>query len=246
VSSALFPVAILAGGLATRLRRLTANLPKALVDVNGEPFIAHQLRLLERRGVTEVVLCLGHRGELVQEYVGSGARFGLHIDYSFDGPRLLGTAGALLRARPLLGPAFFVLYGDSYLPCDYARVQRDFERRGCLGLMTVYRNEGKWDRSNVEFAHGAILAYDKRRPTARMRHIDYGLGVLDRRALDLVPADQPSDLADLYRALLERRQLAACEVAERFYEIGSPAGLEATRHHLAAQAGLGARSGEPR
>ena len=145
------PVAILAGGLATRLRPATERIPKALIEINGEPFLAHQLRLLRRKGIERAVLCAGYLGEQLRAYAGSGEAFGLRIDYSFDGPTLLGTAGAIRRALPLLGDSFLVLYGDSYLPCDYVAVASAFDRQNKSGLMTIYHNEGRWDWSNVEF-----------------------------------------------------------------------------------------------
>ncbi len=226
----MLPAAILAGGLGTRLHPLTREIPKALVEVRGEPFIAHQLRLLRGRGLERVVLCLGHLGEQVRAFVQDGARFGLRADYSFDGPALLGTAGALRQALPLLGEAFFVLYGDSYLPCDYRAVEDAFRTAARPALMTVFRNDGQWDASNVEFEAGRILAYDKRNPTPRMRHIDYGLGVLTRSTLEAIPC--PYDLAALYQDLLRRGHLAACEVHKRFYEIGSFEGLHQLEQYL--------------
>ncbi len=199
------------------------------MDIAGEPFVAHQLRLLESRGIRRVVLCTGYLGEMIEAYVGDGHEFGVAVDYSRDGPTLLGTAGALRQARAKLGDQFMVLYGDSYLQCDYAAVVRAFELSGRAGLMTVFQNDGQLETSNVEFAHGHILEYDKAAPTARMRHIDYGLGVLDGTALDLVPAATAYDLASLYRDLLARQELAAYEVHERFYEVGSIGGLEELR-----------------
>jgi N-acetyl-alpha-D-muramate 1-phosphate uridylyltransferase len=234
VTTTPLPVAILAGGLATRLLPLTGSIPKALLDINGEPFIAHQLRLLAETGVQRVVVCAGYLGDMIREVVCDGRAYGLGVAFSFDGPTLLGTAGALRNAAPLLGQAFFVLYGDSYLRCDYRDIQSAFEASGCLGLMTVFRNDGAWDRSNVEFGNGTILTYNKRTLNSRMHHIDYGLGILDRRALDLVPTDRPYDLAELYADLVAHGQLAAYEVHERFYEIGSVSGLEETRQLLAA------------
>ena len=231
----MFPVAILAGGLARRLRPLTETIPKALVDVNGEPFIAHQLRLLRANGVERVVVCAGYLGEMIQEVVGNGDRFELQVRFSFDGPRLLGTAGAIKKARPLLGESFFVLYGDAYLPCDYNAVQAAFERSGRQALMTVFHNDGRWDRSNVEFVDGRIVSYDKGHRTPQMRHIDYGLGVFTQSAFATVPDDPPYDLAALYQDLLKRGELAAYEASQRFYEVGSFAGLEETRRYLAAQ-----------
>jgi len=228
----MFPVAILAGGLATRLRPATETIPKALIEVGGEPFLAHQLRLLTRSGIERVVLCIAHRGEQIQQYAGNGSRFGVHLEYSYDGPRLLGTAGALRQALMMLGESFFVLYGDSYLPCDYRAVEQTFLDSGKLGLMTVFHNESKWDTSNVEFSGGRLLAYDKGARTPRMRHIDYGLGVFRSAAFAALPDGQPYDLATLYQDLLARDELAAHEVGQRFYEIGSFAGIRELEEFL--------------
>jgi NDP-sugar pyrophosphorylase family protein len=173
---------------------------------------------------------------VVQSAIGDGATLGLQVDYSFDGPVLLGTAGAIRSALPKLGESFFAMYGDSYLPCDYAEIERSFEASGALGTMTVFRNEGKWDSSNVEFEAGKILAYSKAARTPRMGYIDYGLGVFRSEAFESLPAGRPYDLADVYSDLLRRKQLGAFEVHERFYEIGSPAGLRATADFLAGRA----------
>jgi len=220
-----YPVAILAGGLATRLRPLTDKIPKVLVPVAGKPFLAHQLELLRRQGITRVVLCLGHLGEIVRERFGDGSAYGVRLDYSFDGPVLLGTGGALKQTLPWLGEKFFALYGDSYLPIDFAPVAGCFERSGKLGLMTVYRNEGRFDTSNVVFADGEIKVYDKQSRLPEMRYIDYGLSLFRAAALDEYPAGVKFDLADLMQRLVARRELAGFEVMERFYEIGSPGGL---------------------
>lgn len=224
--SPLFPVAVLAGGLATRLHPLTQTLPKAMVEVAGQPFIGRQLQLLRSRGIERVVLCTGHLGEVIHRYVGDGSRFGLHVQYSSDGRRPLGTAGAVRRALPLLGKAFFVLYGDSYLPCDYAAVQTAFVQSRLPALMTIYRNQGRWDTSNVHFQQGRMLRYDKRHPDPKMEHIDYGLGVFRAEVFASLPADEPYDLADVYAELLAAGQLAGYEVQERFFEIGSFEGLK--------------------
>jgi N-acetyl-alpha-D-muramate 1-phosphate uridylyltransferase len=231
----LLTVAILAGGRATRLQPMTETVPKSLLELNGEPFAVHQLRLLQAKGIRRVVLCVGHLGALIQRAIGNGAAFGLQVDYSFDGPALLGTAGAINNALPKLGESFFVMYGDSYLPCDYAAIERSFESASGLGMMTVFRNEGKWDTSNVEFEAGAILAYSKNNSNPRMHYIDYGLGVFRAGAFERVPAGKPCDLAEVYADLLQRKQLAAFEVRERFYEIGSPGGLKETEGFLAAR-----------
>jgi NDP-sugar pyrophosphorylase family protein len=199
------PVAILAGGLATRLRPITEKIPKSLVPVAGRPFLAHQLELLHSRGIRRAVLCVGYLGEMIQRDFGTGEKYGVKLDYSFDGEKLLGTGGAIKRALPLLGDEFFVLYGDSYLPVEYAPNAEIFRRSGKPGLMTVYRNEGKYDTSNVVFADGEIKVYDKKVRLPEMRHIDYGLSLFKAAVFDSHPAGR--------------------EVRERFYEIGSHAGL---------------------
>lgn len=228
------PVAILAGGLATRLGDIAADTPKSLVDVDGRPFLAHQLALLRRHGVDDVVMCVGHLGERIRETIGDGSAFGVRVRYSWDGERRLGTGGALRKAAAMLGPAFLVLYGDSYLECDYQAIAAAFTASGRDGLMTVLRNDGRWDRSNVLYAEGRIVRYDKANATAEMRHIDYGLGALKAAVLDAYPPDRPLDLASVYQDLVARGELAAYEVPGRFYEIGTPEGLEDTRRHLAS------------
>jgi NDP-sugar pyrophosphorylase family protein len=220
-----FPVAILAGGLATRLRPLTEKVPKLLLEVAGEPFFSHQLRLLQKAGLARIVLCVGHLGEMIVDHYGDGRSWGMQIDYSFDGPKLLGTGGALIRALPLLGDAFYVLYGDSYLPIDYLAVGRAFRASGRPGLMTVYENRGQYDSSNVWFEDGKIRVYDKKNQLPQMRYIDYGLGLLHADVLRAWPRDAVVDLADVYGRLVATGELAGCEVSQRFYEIGSPAGL---------------------
>lgn len=219
------PVAILAGGLATRLRPITEKIPKLLVDVAGEPFFSHQLRLLKHAGLTRVVLCVGHLGEQIVSQYADGAKWGVHVEYSFDGPKLLGTGGALIRALPKLGDAFYVLYGDSYLPTDYRAVGRSFQDSGRLGLMTVFENRGRYETSNVWFEGGEIKQYDKMHPVPQMNHVDYGLGVFRAAAFDGFARNAVVDLAEVQKTLVARHQLAGYEIKQRFFEIGSPAGL---------------------
>ena len=228
----MMPVAILAGGLATRLGRVTETTPKALVDIAGRPFAEYQVEWLRSQHVSRVVFLVGYRGEMIQDALGDGRRWELSIDYVFDGPRLLGTGGALKRARPVLGDAFFVMYGDSYLDCDLLDIERMFSARAALGLMTVFRNENRWDASNVLFEHDRVVRYDKRQRLPEMQHIDYGLGVLAAAALDRYPDDEPFDLATVYQDLVASNELVGYEVSSRFYEIGSPEGLAETRRHF--------------
>jgi NDP-sugar pyrophosphorylase family protein len=220
-----FPVVILAGGLATRLRPLTEKIPKALVEVAGRPFLEHQIELLKQNSITEVILCLGYLGEMIQQRYGEGEGLGVRIRYSFDGPILLGTGGAIKKASALLPDAFFVLYGDSYLPIDFQAVAAAFVKAGKPALMTVYANSDAWDASNVWFEDDRICLYSKREKLPEMRFIDYGLMVCTRQIFDEFPNDIPFNLADLLETLSREGQLAGHQVYKRFYEIGSPAGL---------------------
>jgi NDP-sugar pyrophosphorylase family protein len=226
------PAAILAGGLAKRLRPITVTIPKAMVDVCGRPFIDHQLALLRRHGIRRVVLCLGHLGDQVENHLGDGAAHGMEIRYSHDGTQLLGTGGGLRRAAALLGEVFWVMYGDSYMEIDYRAVRDAFMEQDRLALMTVLHNQNRWDRSNVVFRDGRLVKYDKRVWTPDMTHVDYGVALLRRTALERISPYQPSDLADLYASLVADGQVIGYEVNERFYEIGSPEGLRETRAYL--------------
>jgi NDP-sugar pyrophosphorylase family protein len=219
------PVAILAGGLATRLRPLTEKVPKVLLPVAGKPFLAHQLELLRRQGMRRVVLCLGYLGEMVVRQFGDGRDWGMQLEYSFDGPTLLGTGGALRQALPKLGGKFFVLYGDSYLTVSFGLVAEAFDQSGRRGLMTVYRNEGLYDTSNVLFRDGRVVVYDKTARLSEMRHIDYGLSLFGASVFEEWPEKERFDLAEVMRRLVAQGELAGFEVPDRFYEIGSPAGL---------------------
>ncbi len=223
--SALPPLALLAGGLATRMRPLTGTIPKSLLEVAGKPFLDHQLALFARQDVRRVVVCAGFLGEMMQDFAGDGARWGLNIEWSFDGNQLLGTGGALMRALPLLGDEFIVTYGDSYLDEPFAPIVEDFRASGKPALMTVFRNEGRYDTSNIEFEGGCLKRYDKVNLTPAMNHIDYGLQVLNAQALDGWPNGQKFDLSAVYSSLVEQGRMAGYETALRFHEIGSREGL---------------------
>lgn len=225
------PVCILAGGLGTRLGSTVKDTPKPILPVAGEPFLVHPLRLLLAHGFRRVVVCVGYLGERIEATIGDGSDLGLEIAYAYDPPDLAGTAGAIRGALPLLDEDFLVLYGDTYLRVDYADVARTFRTAGRLGLMTVLRNEGRWDTSNVILEGDRVARYDKRDRVPEMRWIDYGLGALKRQVLE---GPGPDDLADVYRDLAQRGELAAYEATERFYEIGTPDALRAADAFLAS------------
>ena len=228
------PIAVLAGGLATRMRPLTEQLPKALLEVAGQPFVAHQLRLFAREGIRDVKLLVGYCWEQIERFVGDGSSFGVQVDYIVDGPTLLGTGGAVRRALGRLGPEFLVTYCDSWLDAPYAPVVEAFHASGRPALMCVFRNENRWDTSNVVFENGVIRLYSKGRRLPEMRYIDWGLGMLNAAVFASRPIDETWDLSELYEELSVASRLAGYEVAQRFYEIGSPGGFAETDRLLRA------------
>jgi NDP-sugar pyrophosphorylase family protein len=225
------PVCILAGGRGTRLGERSREVPKPLIEVAGEPFLVHQLRLLATHGISEAVICVGYRGEMIESRIGA-SRCGVRVAYSHDGPGLDGTLGAIRRALPLLPERFLVLYGDTYLRLDYRAAVHGWRESGLPALMAVLRNEGRWDTSNARYEHGRVIAYDKHAPTPQMRWIDYGLGGLSAGALERV-GESERELANLYSVLASRRELYGFAASERFYEIGTPPALEETDAFLA-------------
>ena len=228
-------VAILAGGLATRLRPLTETIPKALIEIAGEPFIFHQLRYLKQQGIDSIVLCVGYLGEMIKASVGDGSQFGLRVSYSLDGPTLLGTGGAIKSALPLLGENFFIFYGDSFLPIDFQSVEKSFLSSTKLGLMTVLKNENQWDRSNVIYQDGSLIEYNKVEIKPNMNYIDYGLGILNADVFSGYPEGGILDLSKVYNELSLKNELFGYEVFERFYEIGSHQGILETEEYLTAK-----------
>lgn len=222
-------MAILAGGLGTRLGELGERTPKALIEIGGESFANHQLRLLAAHGADKIVYCLGHLGEQIEAAIGNGSQFGLEIAYSHDPPDLAGTAGAIRQALPLLGDTFMVLYGDTYLRIDYAAFWAAFERSGLPAQMAVLRNEGRWDTSNAHF-DGALVTYDKRDPLPEMEWIDYGLSAFAATVFSTGAGGEAADLADVQAELSRSRRLGGFEATERFIEIGTPESLAEAEH----------------
>ena len=225
------PVVLLAGGKATRLGAISQNIPKALVSVAGRPFIDHQLLRLAGQGISEVILCVGHFAGQIRDHVGDGRQYGLRVRYCDDGPTPRGTGGAVHNALHLIGDACWVLYGDSLLDVDYRSVFAAMSS-SALGLMTVYRNHNQYDASNVLFRDGRLVKYSKTDRTPEMLHIDYGLSLLRAAAIERIPADRPSDLAEIYSTLTDYGRMIGLEMMNRFYEIGSPSGLRETEEFL--------------
>ncbi len=228
--SCLYSVCILAGGRGTRLGPLTDDMPKPLVEVAGEPFLCHQLRLLAGNGASDVVLCVGYRGEMIEAALGE-RKFGIRLRYSYDAMVAAGTLGAIRQAAHLLDERFLVLYGDTYLPIDFSAAQARWEGSGLPAMMTVLRNDGRWGTSNVKYLRGKVVAHDKAHPTDGMRWIDYGLGGLSAELVDMLPS-QTNDLSQLYAALARTGELCGVPVTRRFHDIGTPLALRETSHYL--------------
>ena len=211
-------MAVLAGGLATRLYPMTANIPKLLLPIGQKLFVDHLLTLLRDKGIQDVVLCVGHFGNQIENYVGDGGSFGLRVKYSYDGKRRLGTGGAIRKALHLLGDEFFVLYGDAYLDISYSSVFAMHAQHDRSGLMTVFKNKNKWDSSNIIFQNGKIICYDKKNKMPEMEHIDYGLSILKARVMEAFTLDEEFDLADVFQHLISKGEMSGYEVYNRFYE----------------------------
>ncbi len=224
-------VAILAGGLATRLGDLTRNQPKSMVKVLGKPFLEYQLELLRRGGVRNVVLCIGYMGEQIEGHFGNGERYGVNIQYSVEG-KLLGTAGALKQAEPLLDDVFFTMYGDSYLFLDFSAAMRYFKSQNRLALMTVYKNYDRYDRSNTVVEGNLVKKFSKKERTEHTVYIEYGANIFKKAVLEMIPENQLYSQDDLFPRLIEMEELLAYEVKERFFEIGSPQGLKEFEEYI--------------
>jgi len=218
-------VVVLAGGLATRLGGLTDRSPKSMVEIEGHPFIAYQLSMLKRFGVNKVLLCVGHMGNQIQEFVGDGNQFGLEVSYSDEGRHLLGTAGALKNAEPLLESEFALVYGDSYFTLPIATIWDKFLKSKSPAMMVVLKNKGKYGPSNCEVKSGFVTKYAKGSKTESFEYIDFGLVCLKRSLLSSIPAGTPTDMSIIFCSLVGKEKLLAYEVFQRFYEVGSVEGI---------------------
>lgn len=228
----MLPLAILAGGYATRLGSLTAEVPKCLIEINGRPFVDWQLDLLIMKGFSDFIFCVSYKSDAVQEYLGDGKDRGVRIQYSLDGPSQLGTGGAVRNALPKLGEVFGVIYGDSYLPINYLAAEEHFLSSSSQALMTVYENQNHFDSSNVEFVDGKLINYEKGTKNKNMRYIDYGITFFRDAAFHKWRDQSEFDLSEVCHQLAKKNQLDGYEVFERFYEIGSLQGINEFSQYL--------------
>ena len=230
----MLPLVILAGGLATRLRPVTEKIPKSMIEVNGKPFLYHQLILFKSKGIKKIHFCLGYLGEMVETYVLKEFGDAFELSFSFDGTPLLGTGGAIVNSFNYLPDTFFVTYGDSFLDIDYQQIQNTFfaENWGNKGLMTIFHNQDQWDSSNVLYENGVLKLYSKQRKTPDMHFIDYGLGILSKHHFDEKKQGEKFDLSVIYENLSVNNDLIGYQIFKRFYEVGSFKGIEDLTKYL--------------
>lgn len=228
----MFQTVIIAGGLATRLWPETKTIPKSLISISEKPFIDWQLTLLKEKGISEILLCVGYLGEQIEDFVGNGKKWGVNVSYSYEGERLLGTGGALRNALNKLDDKFFITYGDSYLPINYKNVLESFKKSNESALMTVYKNNGQFDKSNVAIENNKIKKYIKNSNDPDLIYIDYGLLIMSKDIIAKLPENETIDLAKPLQDLVEKDKLATFEVEHRFYEIGSRSGIEMLENYL--------------
>lgn len=225
-------IVVLAGGKATRLYPVTQDIPKSMIKINGIPFITHQINLFRRNNISDIVFCIGVFSDQIVDYIGDGSKSGVSVKYSIENAtELLGTLGALIKAHDILSDVFFVTFGDSYLEIDYQRIYDEFLHSNKMGLMAVYKNNNKYVPSNTAIKGGLVTRYDKLN-SADFEYVDYGLSIFRKKALDFFPKEKNLDLTDLNQKLISMKELAACEVHQKFYEIGTFEGIADLELHL--------------
>lgn len=226
----IYPVVILAGGIGSRLGKLTKKIPKALIKVNGKPFIYYQLKLLSKQGIKEVILCTGHLGDQIKKFVGNGKKFNLSIKYSHE-KKLLGTGGAIKNAFPFIKNNFFIMYGDTYLPINFKKIQDKYIKSKSKAMITIYKNKKNLDKSNVFFKKKNII-YNKNIYLKKMAYIEYGLSIFNKNFFKYFCNKKKFDLSDIFSILSKKKLLNYYIVKKRFYEIGSISGLKDSKNYL--------------
>ncbi len=223
---------ILCGGLGTRLQPITKKKPKSMVEIEGKPFLEYQLKLLKKNNLFDVILCTGYKSKEIEKYFGNGKKFGIKINYSKDNNELLGTGGALKKVKDLLDKSFLVMYGDSYLPFNFNLAISRFNKLNTLGLMVVYKNKNKYEKSNVLLGKNLIKEYNKEKSSKKMQHIDYGVSIFKKEILKNFPKDKTFDLSKIHKKLIKKAELSYFETKTRFYQIGDFKGLKEFKKYI--------------
>ena len=232
-------IVMLAGGLGTRLGKRYEKTPKSMIRILGRPFLQHQIELLKERGIRRILLCTGHLGEQIKAYFGNGEKFGVNIQYSEEGEKLMGTGGALKKAESFINENFFLMWGDSYLLLDYMNIWNAYFKSGCVGLMVVYNNYNQRVKSNVIVKDGKIVLYDKWKSYPDMVYIDNGVSVFNKVILKEIPPDNVFAIEKVFKKWSLEGKLAAYETEQSFYEIGSIPGLREFEALVSRQNSIG-------
>jgi len=219
---------IMCGGLATRLGPLAKNIPKSMIIIDDKPFLEYQIENLKKHNIKDIVLCVGHLSEKIEEHFGDGRKFGVNIKYSYDEDNPLGPIGAVKNAESLLEKEFFIMYGDSYLSVEFQKAYSFFKDNNKLGLMVVYKNQDKYDKSNLKIKNNMVISYGEKGSD----FIDYGTSLIRKKALDLVPKNTMFSTGDFFKKLIEKNELLAHITKERFYHIGNPEALEEFKNYI--------------
>ena len=222
---------ILCGGLATRLGVLAKNIPKSMIDIEGKPFLQYQIENLRKNSIKDIVLCVGHLSEKIENYFRDGSKFGVNIKYSYDGDKPLGPIGAVKKAEEFLEDVFFIMYGDSYLSVDFQKVYSFFTQNKKQALMVIYKNYDKYDKSNISVQNNIVTGYGENGAI----HIDYGTSLLRKEALNNVPKNTMYTTGEFFSNLIKKNELLAFEAKKRFYHIGTPDSLEEFRNFIRSQ-----------
>ena len=235
----MFPVVILAGGLATRLGKLTEKIPKSLIQINSNPFVYWQLKLLKESEFSEVYLLVSHFGNQILDFIGDGSKFDLKVNYIFDGEVSLGTGGAILKNLSKLPEKFFLLYGDSYLDIDYLKMEKHFLQEESDYLMGVCPKTHQYNFTpNVQFSSGKVLRYSKVSSTSSMKHEDFGVSIISKSVFMNLKGEEYKDLGSIMSVLADQGIITGYLFQEKYYEVGSEIGIELTTKYLREKYGI--------
>ena len=218
---------ILAGGKGTRVKKFTKKIPKCLIEINGKPFLYYQLKYLKKNNIENVVISVGYLSKKIKEYLNKNIDF-INFRIVEDGKKLLGTGGAILKSLKYLKNNFFVMYGDSYLTLNL----KNLKKQKVLSTMTIYKNDNKFDKSNIELLNSKKIIYHVKKSKNKLRYIDYGISYLNKKIFKNKKKRTKFDLPEFYNELSLKNLLLGYKVKSRFYEIGSYQGISELKNFL--------------
>jgi N-acetyl-alpha-D-muramate 1-phosphate uridylyltransferase len=218
-------IVIMAGGLGTRLRPLTYDIPKPMIPIHGKPYLWYQLDYLKKYHLNHILILAGYLGQQIENYFGNGSELDIKIQYSFESEPM-GTGGGLKFAAPLLEDEFMVIYGDSFLPIDLSDLIKTYRFMKSTGLLVVYDN--RFGDSNVKNnvaidGNNLILKYQKNTDDDSLNYVESGISVFNKSICELIPANKKTSLEEeIFPKLIDNKKLKAYITTQRFYDIGTP------------------------